>query len=248
MQRDAEKKERERHIIETVRKYSACIPDGDLVASERPDWLIPSVSIGLEVSEILPSKSAGRSFSGPQLSSFQKAVVVEAEALYYSQSSNAPADVLIFFENEWTRKGNVKIMAQNLAEFVFENLPDNTNGCVTLQPLNLGVRGWVEGLSVVRILRQRGRWQAAGSNDVEYLTYEELARRIAAKDILLSGYRSRHPGWQMWLLLATRLQVLDSLSIPLDIKDWQFRSGFDKVILSSWDSGVVDIRNTRYSS
>src|SRR5205807_1559202 len=116
---------------------------------------------------------------------------------YYSSANARPADVLVFYKNDWKRKRDVKEMAGALAIFVRNNYPSGAEDCVTLQSLSRGVRGWVDGLSVVRILRAEGMWQAGGVGDIERITYEELAKRIAVKDLLLREYRRRRPGWQM---------------------------------------------------
>ena len=66
-----------------------------------------------------------------------------------------PANVLVYFKNEWARKRDVRAaraMAQELAEFVCVNYPTETDA-VTFQQFTDGVRGWVDGLSSVRIAR-----------------------------------------------------------------------------------------------
>jgi hypothetical protein len=157
--------------------------------------------------------------------------------------------VLVFFKNDWTNKRDPKAMAQALATFVSENYPSGIGKSVTLTQLTSGFRGWVDGLSVVRILGERGRWQAGGTNTIGLLSYEELAQRVSTKTLLLPEYRRCWPGWQMWLLLSTRMNVLQSLSVPREITTWQFNSSFDKIIFSSWENGVIELRanNTRLS-
>src|SRR5438874_12492227 len=48
------KKELERSIIEAARRKSAAFPAAALFPFEEPDWLIPSSSVGIEVSELIP--------------------------------------------------------------------------------------------------------------------------------------------------------------------------------------------------
>ena len=239
---DSDKKERERYIIEATRQRSTLFPAGDLVPDECPDWLIPSASLGVEVSELLPAKREGARFSGPQVSSFQEAVVAAAQEHYYSFADAPPADVLVFFRNDWTRKRDMDHMAEELSSFVRLNYPTGLEECITLESVSRDVLGWVDGLSVVRILRGKGRWQAGGAGSIESIVYEEIAQRIAGKDLRLPDYHRRFPGWQMWLLLSTRIRVLHSVSIPQEIAHWQFKTDFDKVILSSWEDGVIDLQ------
>ncbi|HZR31071.1 MAG TPA: hypothetical protein VFA76_04350 [Terriglobales bacterium] len=210
--------------------------------------MIPTASLAIEVSELLPAKRAGAKFSGPQVSSFQEAVVTAAQQHYYSSPDAPPADVLVFFRNDWTRKRDVEVMAQALASFIRSNYPSGDKDCVTLQSVSRGVRDWVDGLSVVRILRASGPWQAGGAGEIQSVTYDYLAQRIADKDLLLPQYRRRWPGFQMWLLLSTRIQVLHSVYIPHDINASQFKTGFDKVLISCSDNGVLELQHNLFSS
>jgi hypothetical protein len=37
------------------------------------------------------------------------------------------------------------------------------------------------------------------------------------------------------------MRVLHSVSIPREVTAWQFNSDFDKVLLSLWDDGVMEL-------
>lgn len=235
---EAEKKDRERRIIEAARRHCAFFPTGKLVPDEKPDWRVPSASVGIEVSELVSAKPEGTRFSGPQISSFQQSVVAAAQELYYSTYGTPPAEVLVYFENEWSHKRDVKVMAKELATLVRSNYPSGAEESTTLGPLN----GSVDGPSVVRISRDVGEWQAEGCGGVPCLTYDQTAARIEAKDVLLPEYRKHCPGWQLWLLLSTRMPVLHSLSIPHEVIAWQFNSNFDRVFLHPWDNGVIELQ------
>jgi hypothetical protein len=109
MPQNAIKQERERHIIESARKYSDLFPPGTLVMADGPDGWIPSATLGIEVSELLPAKLEGASFSHPQLASFQSEVVREAARLFPGMHAHS-VDVLVFFNNEWDRRLDVEEM------------------------------------------------------------------------------------------------------------------------------------------
>jgi len=232
------KRERERCLIEHARLHSSLFPPGELEMADKPDGQIPSARLGIEVSELLPEKPDGAIFSGPQLSNFQSEVVLKA-AHVFSNTDTRPSDVLVFFKNDWDRKRDSEEMAQALADFVANNYPQQSK-TVCLQRGRRAV-GWVDGLSVVRITAEDGRWQAGGSSDGVMLTYEQLASRIATKSERVQEYRSRLPGWQIWLLLATRLPVLWSVSLPREVTSWRFTCDFDRVFLSSWEDGVLQL-------
>ena len=164
----------------------------------------------------------------------------------FSNTDTRPSDVLVFFKNDWNRKRDSKEMAQALADFVANNYPQQSKtACLQRGPRAIG---WVDGLSVVRITAEDGRWQAGGSSDVVMLTYEQLASRIATKSERVQEYRSRLPDWQIWLLLATRLPVLWSVSLPHELMKWRFTCDFDRVLLSSWEYGVLQLNCIRDSA
>jgi hypothetical protein len=72
-----------------------------------------------------------------------------------------------------------------------------------------------------------------------------VAAHIEAKNRRILEYRKRAPGFEIWLLFATRFNVLSTLSVPRDAESWRFSSDFDRVVLSSWEEGVIDISGRR---
>lgn len=242
MPENAIKQERERLIIESARKYGTLLPPGTLVMAEGPDGRIPTATLGIEVSELLPANVQGARFSHPQLASFQSEVVREAARLFSDMHAHS-ADVLVFFKNDWGRRRNVGEMGLEIANFVANNYPQQSK-TVSLQKGSRSI-GWVEGLSVVRITAENGRWQAGGCSDVAILTYEQLSTRIAAKSRRLPEYHRNLPDWDIWLLLATRFDVLSSVRVPPEVESWSFTCDFDRVLLSSWDHGVLQLNCTK---
>lgn len=234
------KKERERWLIEQARqRCPGMFPLGELLPSESPDWLIPSAQLGIEVSTLLPPVSPGK-FSGPQLSSFQLGVVQAAQRRYYELASS-PANVLVFFANEWRRKRDRAQMAEALARFVAENYPVDGES-VTLDPC--AIENWLDFVSVIRIAPVGGDWASGGVNSIGVLTCEHLAGRIGVKSELVPGYRRRLPDWSLWLLLVTEVNVLCSISVPKEAFEWQFAFDFDRALLFDWDRGVIELQRT----
>jgi hypothetical protein len=230
-----EAKEIERNVILWARQKSTLIPSGDLQEFEKPDWLIPTASLAIEVSMLLPRKPEGALFSPQQVSTFQEHVVAEAERIYRESGGPQPIDVLVFFNNDWTRKRDPKLMARVLAECVWTKYP--TDGrIVQLDDTT------PDGFSLVRIACFDGGWHTSASNSIELVTHERLSASIANKDQRVPEYRKRvPPGWQIWLLLATSPSVLWSVSTPREVGTWRFTHGFDRVLLHSWEHGVVEL-------
>jgi hypothetical protein len=233
-----EKKQVERRLIEEARRRTNLLPNGTLSEYESPDWLIPDSSLAIEVSAVLPPKGDNL-FSGAQLSSWQIDVVARAQQHYFS-AYDTDADILVFFDNEWNRRRRPEAMAQALAGFVNSNLPQDSD-CVTLQRYDTDQ--WVDGVSVIRIARTGRQWQAGSAADIHELRQVDLAAQIDSKNKLVERYRSRLPGWSIWLLLTTEIQVLRSVAIPRDVGNWRFTFDFDRVLLMPWDGNVIQIRS-----
>lgn len=242
---DPDKKELERRIIEVTRQRCSLFPEGALSEFERPDWLIPSACLGIEVSQLLPEKADGAIFSPPQLAEFQKRVVSIGERNYREFPGTKPVDVLVYFTNQWTRNNNAKVMGRTLAEFVHTNYPKDGSTIVFDDDAP-------DGFSVVSITPVEGAWRTGSVSNIECLTYERLKSSIAAKSRKAQEYRDRLAAhalstsnclsrWQVWLLFATRVPVLWSLSCPSEVTSWHFVSPFDRVFLATWEHGVLEI-------
>jgi hypothetical protein len=237
-QAEHEKKLCELRLMKWARRYSPAIPSRNLRCFEQPDWIMPQEKIGIEVSQLLPPKPTGALFSGPQLSEFQRKVVAKAQELYCARGGT-PVDVLVFFANQWNKRNDLQEAAEALATFVKDNCPP-ARKTVTIEPIwRDDDWQWADLFNVVRICAIEGGWQAGGVASIELLSHAQVASTIAVKEALLPMYRNRLPGWQMWLLLTTRIPVLWTLSVPNEVKDWKLPTTFDKVLLLSWEHGSV---------
>ena len=49
----------------------------------------------------------------------------------------------------------------------------------------------------------------------------------------------------VWLLLATRFDVLSGVTVPPEVESWRFTCDFDRVLLSSWEHGVLQLNCTK---
>jgi hypothetical protein len=231
----ADQKEIERRMIEWVRGKSTLIPSGELQPFENPDWLIPSAALAVEVSFLLPEKPDQALFSGPQLSRFQESVVDTAEQIYRELAGPGPLDVLVHFTNDWTRKRDAKQMGRALAQFVRINYPSDGKTVVLDETTP-------DGFALVRIACIEGGWGTGSVNSTAFVTYEQLKASILAKDNRVHEYRTRIPhGWQLCLLFGTSPSVLWSVSVPKEVTAWRFACGFDRVLLSSWEHGVLEL-------
>ncbi len=233
------KKERERWTIERARQVSSFFPAGELTPSESPDWLIPNARVAIKVTYLTPPKPDGNKFSGPEISTFQTRVVVRAEHHYHAMNG-PPCDVLVYFHNDFRTKRDPDALGRTLASFVLMHRPPDGE-CVTLESGELDdLPDWC---SVIRIATLDGGWSTSTSAEITLIERDYLADCIAAKDKLLSLYRARASGYQIWLLVATLPSVLWSAEVPDSLTNLHFTFDFDKVFVLTWLGEVIELNH-----
>ena len=92
------------------------------------------------------------------------------------------------------------------------------------------------------------------------VTRDQVERRIQEKQKKLGLYRAnldkaelpadgtgRPDGreWRFWLLIGTRFPALSNVQVPADASRWQFRSGFERVLLVPCDGKGVELKLLR---
>lgn len=256
---DSDKKIWERHVVKMAQRAFLGFPREDVVQFESPDWVYPSARLAIEVTDLVPERSARTTFSGPEVASFHRDVVARAEKAYQGLDGAAPVYVHAYFRNEFRRKKNVAIAAAELVKLVRANLPEREGDVVMLTlpesagPLCGG------GIRTLRIERRIGKWgHSDGAAMMSLITRECVERSIQGKQTKLDRYRTNldragfsadgtdRPDcreWRFWLLIATRFPVLSNVQVPVDAARWQFRSDFDRILLVPCDGDGVEFRS-----
>lgn len=239
---DSRHKREERAIIEWSTHRCEDFPAGLLDIKDRPDGRIPDARLGIEVTQLLPLPARARELSGTELSARQEKTMEKAQ-YFFSKMGGPSVAVRAYFNNEWARKHprSVDEDARRVALFVRDHCPPHSGDAFVAYRED-GLRNWPEPLCNIVIERREGSWDAPGCGGVPWITKEQLADRIRDKNQKLAEYRKRLPGWRIWLLIATNMSVLRSVSVPREVTTWRFAYDFDKVYLSSWEDGVLDLR------
>jgi hypothetical protein len=117
------KKEKERRVIEAVRKSSEVFPAGELQDFEEPDFAIQTASgsIGIEITAVMPTPYSN-CFSSPLAEKrFRENVVEIAEKDYYRRAGAVPVCVGVYFWKIGSGRRDKRVMGRALAEFVDAN-------------------------------------------------------------------------------------------------------------------------------
>ena len=234
------KKRIERAYLELARTWHAAFPQGSLVESEAPDFLVstPGGQFGFEVTQLLQSPSDSP-FAPRQIESFRDWIIRRAEEIY-SLSGNPPVDVNAYFSVRPAEKQRKEQLAQAFAEFVRANYPED--GKVwnfregrpdSTLPSDFGA------VSIARpLLGGSRRWFAGGVGETKLLTYDLLNEVISAKNPLVADYRARAN--EVWLLIAVDIFPFSaSFSVPAEVDTWRFDYEFDQVLLLSRQESKV---------
>ena len=234
------KKRIERAYLELARTWHAAFPQGSLVESEAPDFLVssPECRFGFEVTQLFQSPS-NSPFAPRQIESFRDWVIRRAEAIY-SLSGNPSVDVNAYFSVRPAEKQRKEQLAQAFAEFVRANYPQD--GKVLNFSESERASTLPSGFGAVSIARPllggSRRWFAGGVGETKLLTYDLINEVISAKNSLVAGYRARAN--KVWLVIAVDIFPFSaSFSVPAEVDTWRFDHEFDQVLLLSRQESKV---------
>jgi hypothetical protein len=239
MTRNQEKKEMEQRALTAARKVGAPIPTGEL-AGEEPDFrfLTPNGTLGIEVSEVLRPASTNHGISPVEAESFHQAIMLKAQEKY-QVTNTAPVRVNVYFSPAKGKKQDKRQLIDALVDAVIRNR-NRANPAVVLKGSELP-----EGFDHILITAESGEWWSGEGGGITLSEIRtEIADKIAAKNKLVSRYRTNLPtGAQAWLLLYSRVTVSRSVPIPFGIEEWRFPFEFDRVFwFASLENKVVEIQ------
>ncbi len=234
------KKGIERAYLELARTWYAAFPQGPLLESEAPDFLVstPDGQFGFEVTQLFQSPS-NSPFAPRQIESFRDWVIRRAEEIY-SLSGNPPVDVHAYFSVRPAEKQRKEQLAQAFSEFVRANYPENGKvlNFSESEPRSTLPSGF-GALSIAQpLVSGSRRWFAGGAGETKLLTCNLLTEVISAKNSLVAGYRVR--ATKVWLLIAVDIFPFSaSFSVPTEVNSWRFDHKFDQVLLLSRQESKV---------
>jgi len=248
MTKDDRKKARERWLLENARKLSSVFPDGDLENFEEPDFKINCADnrVCIEVTELIRKGDDGEP-RPVAAADFHKQVVRKAEEIYRQRGGGTRHVSCTFLEEErariekrveWTAltangaAAKKTMMAETLTEFVAAHADDFYSDrqhlpagfeLIALNPCDSHIWNVLESATLT----------------LHDMVYFDIAGCIENKADKLVRYRENCPGSQIWLLVASSLEVPRGVPIPRAVAECRFPFEFDKVLLYSAMDGKV---------
>ena len=243
-----EKKRIESWYLAAARDAGVPIPPGE-IRGEEPDFRFQMTNgaLGIELTEVLRPASSNHGISPVEEESFHREIIKTAQQNYYAVPDAPPVRVSSYFTNA---RGNKRVkheLARALSEFVQRNV-HRANPIASFAYSDAPY-----GFDSVVIVAEHapGDWWSGEVGGIalgDIRTQVEM--RIAAKDSLVSTYRSNLPrDAELWLLAYSGVTVSRSMPIPHGTEAWLVPFRFDRVFwFTSLDRQFVEIQRFRSSN
>ena len=235
LNRQTLQKARERAYLERFRENFAEFPEGEVVSSESPDFLVKSRPrwIGIELIEYHvqePDEGWGSPMRAQE--GTEDKVLRSASRLY--QSKDVPPVVVSVLWNPhraFSRR-RIQELAAVLADLVQEHLPELGHRvaiCYRRHPAWRSLPQEVESLTVDRQINfSENAWTSVRGASVPTLTPPQLQKKIRNKEAKVSTYRRKCR--EVWLLIVARgFEPSTHVDIGSEVESYQYESGFDRV-------------------
>jgi hypothetical protein len=249
---DEASKARERAYLERFRDNFADFPEGEVVSSERPDFLIKAGSgrIGIEVTEYHvqePDEGWG-SPTRAQEGTEDKVLRMASEK---HQSKGLPPLVVSvqWHPHQAFSRRRTQELAADLADLVQEHLPEPDYEAAIRHRRHPAWRSLPQEVASLRIDRRirfsKYSWTPVRAAFVSTLTPPELQQIMRSKEAKVPSYRQQCR--EVWLLIVARgFEPSTFGDLGSEVEGYRFESGFDRVFfLHYFDESVSELHVRR---
>jgi hypothetical protein len=232
--KDAAKKERERYYLERVKALYSDFPSGQIIETERPDFLIASDAgvVGIDLADYIREQGE----KGSPLRHKEKVCDEIADMAQLTFESKNDVPLQVHFHWYWHRKPNTaerKEIANQVAELIDKHLPKEIYGRNYIDPDEEGAAFLGDFLTRVSIMRLKPDAKRSWSN-VEFgfveVEAEDLQQLISSKEKNITAYRANCVA--IWLVLvADATHISSSIEFNRSISQHIFATRFDRVLV-----------------
>jgi hypothetical protein len=237
LNRQTLQKARERAYLERFRENFADFPQGEVVPSEHPDFLIKAQPrwIGIELTEYYvqePDEDRGSSMQAQEGTEDK----VLRKASEQHQSKDLPPVVVNVLWNPhraFSRR-RIQELAAVLADLVQEHLPERGHRVAIRYRRHLAWRSLPEEVASLTIDRQinfsKNSWTSMRAAWVPTLTPPQLQKKMRNKEAKVPSYRRQCR--EVWLLIVARgFEPSTHVDIGSEVESHEFETTFDRVFL-----------------
>jgi hypothetical protein len=235
-----------------LRRFSekfADFPEGEVVPSEHPDFLIKAQQrwIGIELTEYhVQEPDTGWGSPTRALEGTEDKVLRTSSEQYQSKGLPAVAVHVHWNPHQIFSSRRVQELAADLADLVQENLPEPGHKAAIRHRRHPAWRSLPQAVTSLSIDRRKkfskNSWTSVRGAFVPTLTPPELQQIVRTKETKVPSYRQQCR--EVWLLIVARgFEPSTFGDLGLEIEGYWFASGFDRVFfLHHADEYVAELR------
>ncbi len=244
-------KARERAYLQRFRENLADFPEGEIVPSEHPDFLIKTQPrwIGIELTEYVQEPHEDRGSPMRAQERTEDKVLLTASQQHQSNGLPPVAVHVLWHPHQALGRRRIQELAAALADLVQRHLPE-TGHNVTIRrrrhPAWRSLPQEVAYLSVDRRINfSKNSWTFVRGGWVPTLTPPQLQKLMQNKEAKVPSYRQQCR--EVWLLIVARgFEPSTFGDLGPEVEGYRFDSGFDRVFfLHHFDGFVKELRVRR---
>ena len=242
-------KARERAYLERFRETFADLPEGEVVSTERPDFLIKAGSgrIGIEVTgyHVQEPDEGWGSPMRAQEGTEDKVLRMASEK---HQSKGLPPVMVhvLWHPHQAFSRRRTQELAADLADLVQEHLPEPGHEAAIRHRRHRAWRSLPQEVASLRIDRRirvsKNSWTPVRAAFVPTLTPSELQQIMRSKEANVPSYRQKCR--EVWLLIVARgFEPSTFGDLGSEVEAHEFETAFDRVFfLHHADEYVAELR------
>jgi hypothetical protein len=249
--KEAAKKARERTYLERFRQNFVAFPEGEVVPSERPDFLIEAQPrrIGIEVIEYHVQEPDEDRGSETRAQEAKEDKVLRLASEQHRSRGLPPVVVSVVWHPHRALDSRRRTeLVTDLAKLVQEHLPESSHSITIRRRHHPAWRSLPEEVaSLTVVLREsisKNSWTSVRAGFVPTLTPPDLQKVLWDKEVKVSSYRRQCE--EVWLLIVARgFEPSTFGDLGLEVGVCRFESDFDRVFFLHYFDGAVTELRTR---
>jgi hypothetical protein len=246
--KEAAKKAMERAYLQRFRENFAGFPEGEVVSSESPDFLIKSQPrwIGIELTEYhVQEPDEGRGSRMRAQERTEDRVLLRASEQHQSKGLPPVAVYVLWNPHRAFRRRRIQELATVLADLVQEHLPELGHEVAIRRryPARRSLPEEVGSLTVDRRINfSKNSWTSVRGGFVPTLTPPELQKIMRDKEAKVPSYQQECE--EVWLLIGAHgFEPSTHVDLGSEIEVHEFETTFDRVFfLHHADEYVAELR------
>lgn len=243
------KKARERLFLDEFATIVQNFPEGAIIESEQPDFLIikPNEIIGVEIVDYVRGQSQGDSSDRRNEILWQR--VADTARKKFERQHNEVLMVQFYWcPHQYPRQSEVEEIANEAVELIAKNIPSEIYGIFQVESSDLDdkkITYYVSSIHITRVNNtNEALWTYVSAGFIS-ITPNEVQQIINKKDKKVPEYLNKCQ--EVWLLvIADGIYISSSVGIPQEVLQQEFISRFFRVFLYNRENkGVSELQVLR---